>query len=30
MSKGKRHTPEQIVRLLREVEAGRAAGRHIA
>lgn len=29
MPKGKRHTPEQIVRLLRDVEAGRAAGRHI-
>jgi putative transposase len=29
MPKGKRHTPEQIVRLLREAEAGHAAGRTI-
>jgi putative transposase len=26
MPKGKRHTPEQIVRLLRQAEAGQAAG----
>lgn len=30
MPKGKRHTPEQIVRILRDMEAGHAAGRHIA
>ena len=29
MPKGKRHTPEQIVRLLRDAEAGHAAGRTI-
>jgi len=28
--KGKRHTPEPIVRILRDVETGHAAGRHIA
>lgn len=30
MPKGKKHTPEQIVRLLRNVEASHAAGRNIA
>lgn len=29
MPKGKKHTPEQIVRLLRDVEAGHASGRSI-
>jgi putative transposase len=29
MPRGKKHTPEQIVRLLRDVEAAHAAGRHI-
>ena len=30
MPKGKKHTPEQIVRFLRDAEAGHAAGRNIA
>jgi len=30
MPRGKKYTPDQIVRLLRDVEAGHAAGRHIA
>jgi putative transposase len=30
MPKGKKHTPEQIVRFLRDAEAGHAAGRSVA
>ena len=30
MPKGKRHTPEQIVRLLRDAEAGHTAGRSVS
>ena len=30
MPKGKRHTPEQIVRILRDAEAAQAAGRSVS
>lgn len=30
MPKGKRHTPEQIVRILRDAEAAQAAGKNVS
>ena len=30
MPKGKRHTPEQIVRILRDAEAAQAAGKSVS